>query len=106
MYECQIKQRISVQPSSHEFWPAGGWHIKGNGWARFYACNDKAVVRRAMVQPRQGGGWEFSVSEITARREIAVALQPACETAEQPTQCIHAADLAACGHRYQEACHA
>jgi hypothetical protein len=103
MSDCIFKLRIKLTPSNHEFWPAGGWHIKGKGWACFYACCDKAIVRRAMVKPRQGGGWEFSVSEFTTHGVIAVALQPACETAAQPTQCIHAADLAACGHRYQEA---
>lgn len=105
MSDFTFKPRISVQPSSHEFWPAGGWHRRGSGWARFYACSDTCIVRRAAVKPRLGGGWEFSVSEITACGIIAVALQPACETASQPTLCIHAADLAACGHRYQEACH-
>jgi len=105
MSDCTFKQRITIKPSSHEFWPAGGWHRRGSGWACFYACCDKAIVRRAVVEPRLGGGWKFAVSEITDRGIIAVALQPACETASQPTLCIHAADLAACGHRYQEVCH-
>lgn len=103
MSDCIFKKRISIQPSTHEFWPAGGWHRTDTGWARFYACSDKTIVRRAKVQPRPGGGWEFKVSEITKRYVISVAKQPASETASQPTLCIHAADLAASGHRYQEA---
>jgi hypothetical protein len=96
MSDFTFKPRISVQPSSHEFWPAGGWHRTDTGWARFYSCCDKTIVRRAKVTPRIGGGWEFSVSEITERGIIAVSLQPASETAAQPTLCIHAADLCAC----------
>lgn len=103
MSDCTFKAKISVVPSTHEFWPEGGWSRTRKGWQRFYACCNKQVVRRAVVQPRQGGGWEFSVSEITRLGVLAVALQPACETASQPTQCTHAADMAACGHRYQEA---
>jgi hypothetical protein len=104
MSECIFKQRITIKPSSHEFWPAGGWHTKGKGWARFYACQDKNIVRRAVVEPRDDG-WKFGVSEITRFGVFAVALQPACEKATQPTQCLHAADLAAM-NRYQEVCHA
>lgn len=103
MNDCTFKPRITVSPSSREFWPEGGWHPTKDGWERFYACVDKKIVRRAVVQPRRSGGWEFRVSEITRMGVLAVALQPACETASQPTQCIHAADMAACGHRYQEA---
>jgi hypothetical protein len=103
MSDCIFKKRITIAPSSHEFWPAGGWSKTSTGWQRFYACNDKQIVRRAVVSPRRGGGWEFRVSEVTRRGVLAVALQPACESASQPTQCIHAADLAACGHRYMEA---
>ena len=105
MSDCTFKAKIKVVPSSHEFWPEGGWHKKGRGWARFYACPDKQIVRRAVVEPT-ADGWRFSVSEVTTRGILAVALQPGFETASQPTQCIHAADLAACGHRYQEAAHA
>lgn len=96
-----FKAKVSVKPSSHEFWPAGGWHPKGKGWARFYACHDKQVVRRAIVEPRKDGGWEFKVSEITRLAILAIASQPACMTASQPTVCLHAADLAAL-NRYQE----
>ena len=103
MSDCNFKLRITIKPSSHEFWPAGGWHRRGKGWARFYACADTCIVRRAVVQPRREGGWEFGVSEITCRGIIAVALQPPSETATEPTVCLHAADNCACGHRYQEA---
>lgn len=105
MSDCTFKAKIRVTPSSHEFWPEGGWHKKGTGWARFYACQDKQIVRRAVVEPRKGGGWEFRVSEITRRSILAVAVQPACELATQPTQCLHAADLAAM-QRFEEVAHA
>jgi len=102
MSDCTFKHRVAVAPSSLEFWPAGGWTPEGNGWKKFFACRDKTIVRMAVVQPVEGGGWVFSVAEVTARRTIFVALQPNWEKATQPTQCIHAADLAACGHRYTE----
>jgi hypothetical protein len=105
MSDCTFRAKISVTPSSHEFWPSGGWHRTDNGWARFYACCDKTIVRRAKVRPRPGGGWEFKVSEITKRHVISVAKQPASVPASQPTQCIHAADLAAM-QRYLELAHA
>jgi hypothetical protein len=105
MSDCTFKKKISVTPSSREFWPAGGWHTKGKGWARFYACPDKQIVRRAVVEPRKDGGWEFRVSEITRRAILAIAVQPPCERATQPTQCLHAADLAAM-NRYGEVRHA
>jgi hypothetical protein len=105
MSDCTFKAKISVKPSSHEFWPAGGWHTKGKGWARFYSCHDKQIVRRAVVEPRRDGGWEFRVSEITRRAILAVATQPAFEKATQPTVCLHAADLAAM-QRFQEVRHA
>ena len=104
MSDCNFKPKIVIGPSTHEFWPEGGWHKKGKGWARFYSCSDKCIVRRAVVEPT-ADGWRFSVSEITRRAIMAVALQPPCTKAVEPTQCLHAADLAACGHRYQEACH-
>jgi hypothetical protein len=100
MSDCTFKAKISVKPSSHEFWPAGGWHTKGNGWARFYACQDKQIVRRAVVEPSRDGGWEFKVSEIRVRSILAVARQPDCMTATEPTQCLHAADNCACAVRY------
>lgn len=106
MSDCTFKAKSTVKPSSHEFWPAGGWHTKGKGWARFYSCQDKQIVRRAVVEPRRSGGWEFRVSEITRYGVLAVALQPACEIASEPTQCLHAADNCACAVRYQEVCHA
>ena len=105
MSDCTFKQRITIKPSSHEFWPAGGWHLKGKGWARFYACQDKNIVRRAVVEP-SADGWKFGVSEITRVAILAVALQPSSFKAVEPTQCLHAADLAACGHRYLEVSHA
>ena len=104
MSDCTFKQRITVKPSSHEFWPAGGWHVKGKGWSRFYACQDKNNERRAVVEPR-GDGWRFAVSEITRFGVFAVALLPTTVTATQVTQCTHAADLAACGARYGEVAH-
>jgi hypothetical protein len=105
MSDCTFKTRITIKPSSHEFWPAGGWHLKGKGWARFYACQDKNIVRRAVVEPK-GDGWLFAVSEITRFGVFAVAVLPTTVTATQATQCTHAADLAACGHRYLEVSHA
>ena len=96
MSDCIFKPKIRVVPSSQEFWPAGGWHRRGSGWARFYACQDTRIVRRAVVQPKRGGGWEFAVSEITTRGVLAVALQPFGETAAEATQCLHAADNCAC----------
>jgi hypothetical protein len=104
MSDCIFKNRITVKPSSHEFWPAGGWHVKGKGWARFYACQDKGIVRRAVVEP-SADGWKFRVSEITRYSVFAVAVQPPCVKASQVTQCTHAADLAACGARYMEVAH-
>lgn len=103
MSDCNFKKRITVAPSSHEFWQAGGWHPTKNGWARFYACSDTGIVRRAVIKPSPDGGWEFAVSEITTRGVLSVARQPAWSHATQPTQCMHAADMTACGHRYQEA---
>ena len=107
MNDCNFKPRITATPSSLEFWPATGWHVSARhgDWQRLYSCSDRKIVRRAVVTPR-GSGWEFRVSEVTRFGVIAVAIQPISEFAAQPTLCIHAADLAACGHRYQEACHA
>jgi hypothetical protein len=102
MYECQFKQRVTATPSSLEFWPAGGWHLTDAGWQCFYACRDRKIVRRAVVAI-VGGCWSFSVWEVTGRGEIAVALQPSFDKPTQPTQCLHAADLAACGNPYMEA---
>jgi len=97
MSDCTFKPRITVRTSGLEFWPAGGWHRRGEGWARFYSCQDTKIVRRAVVEPRRSGGWEFRVSEITRRSILAVALQPSFEMATEPTQCLHAADNCACG---------
>jgi len=105
MSDCNFKPRITVAPSSHEFWQEGGWHPTKDGWARFYACADRCIVRRAVVRSRREGGWEFAVSEITTRGVLSVARQPSWEVATQPTQCMHAADMTACGHRYQEVAH-
>jgi hypothetical protein len=101
MSDCIFKAKIRVTPSSHEFWPAGGWHVRRNGWARFYACRDKQIVRRAIVEETRAG-WMYVVSEITCFGSIAIAIQPASFNASEPTQCLHAADLAACAHRYME----
>jgi len=106
MSDCTFKAKITIKPSSYEFWPAGGWHTKGKGWARFYSCKDKQIVRRALVEPKRDGGWQFKVSEIRVRSILAVARQPDCMTAAEPTLCLHAADMAACGHRYLEVAHA
>lgn len=97
MSDCTFKTRIVIKPSTHEFWPAGGWHIKGKGWQRLYACGDKKIVRRAVVENRPGRGWTFRVSEVTRFGTLAVAIQPLSETASEPTVCLHAADNCACG---------
>lgn len=97
MDDCTFKTRIVVKPSTHEFWPATGWHIARNGWQRLYACCDRKIVRRAVVESRPGRGWTFRVSEVTQFGTLAVAIQPLSETATEPTQCLHAADNCACG---------
>lgn len=91
-----FRARITIKTSTHEFWPATGWHVHARGWQRLYACADRLIVRRALVEPR-GSGWAFRVSEVTRSGVMAVAIQPACEFAAEPTLCWHAADLAACG---------
>jgi hypothetical protein len=105
MSDCTFKAKITVKPCSHEFWPSSGWHVKGRGWSRLYSCRGKGILRRAVVEPR-GDGWRFGVSEITRYGVFAVALLPQDITATEPTQCLHAADLAACGTRYGEVAHA
>lgn len=97
MSDCNFKPRITIKPSTHEFWPAGGWHPAKDGWACFYACIDTCIVRRAVVRTKPDGGWEFAVVEITGRGVLLVARQPDWEIATQPTQCMHAADNCACG---------
>lgn len=101
MSDCTFKPKITIRPSTHEFWPATGWHLSGPGWQRLYACHDRMIVRRATVQPC-AGGWSFRVSEVTRIGVMAVAAQPACIHAAEPTQCWHAADLAACGEAAAE----
>lgn len=102
MEDCTFKPRITIRPSTNEFWPATGWHATGRGWQRLYACHDRLVVRRAVVEPRASGGWAFRVSEVTRSGVMAVAIQPLAERADEPTQCWHAADLAACGEAAAE----
>jgi hypothetical protein len=96
MDDCTFKPRITIKPSALEFWPEGGWSRTRTGWQRFYCCSNKQIVRRAIVKPRRDGGWEFSVSEITRVKILAVALQPSFEAAAEPTVCLHAADNCAC----------
>lgn len=97
MYTPNLKPRIVIGPCSHEFWPASGWtNLRRNEWTKFYDCVDRDVVRRANIKRRPDGRWIFAVSEITSRGVICVAMQPDACVTTQPTQCMHAADLAAC----------
>jgi hypothetical protein len=97
MSDCNFRARIVVATSAHEFTPAGGWHPIKHGWAKFYSCCDTGIVRRAVIKPSPDGGWEFAVSKITERYVLSVARQPGWAHATQPTQCMHAADMTACG---------
>lgn len=97
MYTPNLKRKITIAPCCHAFWPAGGWsNYRRETWSKFYACADIGFVRRADISRRPDGRWQFKVSEISAVGVICVALQPDACVTTQPTQCMHAADLAAC----------
>lgn len=102
MSDCTFKQRITVKPSSHEFWPVTGWYRINGGFARLYKCNDHDICRRATVN-RIVGGWTFDVREYTKNHGcLLVASAPLSQVVSQFTICWHAADLAACGQHQRE----
>lgn len=102
MSDCTFKQRITITPSSHEFWPVTGWYRINGGFARLYRCNDHDICRRATVT-LIGDRWTFVVQEYTKNHgTLLVASVRLGQEVSQFTQCWHAADLAACGQHQKE----